>query len=541
MTNDLAERPAAADPGDAMPAPPPARRGRGALAGLLGAATALVVIEVVALFDATGTSLTEAVQNAFIDSFAASLKDVAIELFGTNDKVALQIGTAVVVLALGALLGAEAGRRAVLVTAGFAAFGVLGVVAALDDPLASATVATVAAVLGVLGGAGVAIGLGRWWRGELGAVPAPVPAPGEAGPRSTAPVPPRRHVLVGAAATAAVLLVTTAAARAARSTYRAAATAVSRVLPVPVRRVAVPTDQPIDVAGISPYVTPTADFFRIDTALRVPVVDADTWSLTITGMVDRELTLTYADLLDRDLVEVPITIQCVSNEVGGDLIGTARWTGVPLAELLAEAGVQAGADQIMGESVDGFTAGFPVAAGTDGRDSLLALGMGGRSLEPAHGFPARLIIPGLYGYVSATKWITEIRLTTFEAEQGYWVPRGWSADGPIKVQSRIDVPTSGTTLDAGSQAIGGVAWAPHTGVRAVQVRVDEGEWQDAELGRVASVDTWVQWRLAWDPAPGRHRISVRAVTADGQVQTAERARPAPDGATGHHTVDVEVA
>ena len=514
------------------------RRGRNAVAGMLGAGAALVTIEIVTLLDAKGVSVTEAVQNRFIRDFAGSLKQTAIDLFGTNDKAALQVGTALVVLALGAVLGAAAGRRKPVLFAGFGGFAVLGILVALGDPLASGPVSVVAALLGASAGLATTFLLERWWNGDG---PLIVTNRTERASSSENPALSRRTVLTSGGAIAVVLLFGASAARAARSSLRTTSTTVRRVLPSPIRRVATPVDQPFDVPGLSPYITPTADFYRIDTALRVPAVDADSWSLKITGMVDHELTITYADLLERALVEVPITIQCVSNEVGGDLIGTARWTGVPLAELLKEAGVQDGATQIMGESADGFTAGFPVEAGTDGRDSLLAIGMNGHALEAAHGFPARLIIPGLYGYVSATKWITEIRLTTFEAEQGFWVPRGWSAKGPIKLQSRIDVPRSGDSVTAGSQAIGGVAWAPHTGVKAVEVQIDKGPWQKAELGKVASVDTWVQWRLKWDAKPGSHEINVRAIDLNGRVQTAALAAPAPDGATGHHTIDVEVA
>ncbi len=503
---------------------------------MLGAGAALVTIEIVTLFDAKGVSVTEAVQNRFIRDFAGSLKQTAIDLFGTNDKAALQIGTALVVLVLGAVLGVVAGRRKPVLLAGFGGFALLGIVVALGDPLASGPVSVVAALVGAGAGLVTTFLLERWWNGEgpLIVTDRTEGAPSAAGVS-------RRTVLASGGASAVALLFGAAAARAVRSSLRTTSTTVRRVLPSPARRVATPINQPFDVSGLSPYITPTADFYRIDTAVRVPAIDADSWSLKITGMVDNELTITYADLLGRALVEVPITIQCVSNEVGGDLIGTARWTGVPLAELLKEAGVQGGATQIMGESADGFTAGFPVEAGTDGRDSLLAIGMNGHALEPAHGFPARLIIPGLYGYVSATKWITEIRLTTFEAEQGFWVPRGWSADGPIKLQSRIDVPRSGDSVPGGPQAIGGVAWAPHTGVKAVEVQIDKGSWQKAGLAKVASVDTWVQWRLEWDAKPGRHEIKVRAIDLNGRVQTAALAAPAPDGATGHHTIDVEVA
>lgn len=533
---DVIERPEQDQPGAGALAP--ARtRARDALAGFLGAATALVVIEIVTLFDATGRSVTETVQNRFINEFAGSLKETAVSVFGTNDKAALQIGTAIVVVALGALLGLLAGTRRVVLAAGFGAFAVLGIVVGLDDPIASHAMAVVAAVLGAVAGVATALGLERWWRGHGPLVVTSQTVRRPAGQTALA----RRTVLTSGGAYAVLLLAGTAVARGARSSYREAATAVKKAIPRPVRSVATPGTQPFDVAGISPYVTPTADFYRIDTAVPAPIVDADGWSLKISGLVDREVTFTYDQLLARALVEVPITIQCVSNDVGGDLIGTARWTGVPLKELLDEAGIQAGADQIMGESIDGFTAGFPVEAGIDGRDSLLALGMNGHPLTTEHGFPARLIIPGLYGYVSATKWITQIRLTTFEAEQGYWVPLGWSAEGPIKLQSRIDVPRNQDSVPAGRQAIGGVAWAPHTGVKGVQVKVDDGRWGDAQLGSVASVDTWVQWRFEWDAAEGDHEIAVRAIDADGKVQTSELAMPAPDGATGHHTIRVTVS
>ena len=257
-------------------------------------------------------------------------------------------------------------------------------------------------------------------------------------------------------------------------------------------------------------------------------------------MVDHPLQLTYDQLLARDLVEVPVTLQCVSNEVGGDLVGTAMWTGVRLADVLAEAGVQKRADQVIGESVDGFTAGFPSALAVDGRDALIAVGMGGETLPPLHGFPARLVVPGLYGYVSATKWLSAIRLTTFAEEAGYWIPRGWSRLGPIKTQSRIDVPRAGGSVKPGKVAIAGVAWAPTRGISRVEVRVDDGPWQDATLGRVANNDTWVQWMLAWDGKPGDHRAEVRATDGTGDVQTAKLADPAPDGATGHHTIDFTV-
>lgn len=514
------------------PAPVSAIGWLGALAGALGAAAALAVIELVTLLDSTGDSVTEATGNAFIDAFAASLKDIAIELFGKNDKAALLIGTAIISMLIGAWLGMRAIERPVTVVVGFATFAVLGIVMAWRDALASKPVSVLAAVAGGAVGAGLTLWLARTWQRARTIE--------QEHPEREGLL--RRTVLIDGGIAAAVLLLGVGLARSARETARTTASKVARKLPRATPKVTVPADtidKGTDAPGISPYITPTDDFYRIDTVFRVPVVDETTWSLTITGMVDNELTLTYDDLLDRKLVEVPITMLCVSNEVGNDLVGTARWTGVPLAELLQEAGVQDGAEQLMGESVDGFTAGFPVDVALDGRDALLVVGMNGHTLPAEHGFPARLVVPGLYGYVSATKWIKEIRLTTWD-EQGFWIPRGWSRLGPIKTSSRIDVPHNSEELPPGPQAIAGVAWAPTIGIERVEVQVDDGPWQEATIGPSASVDTWVQWWLAWDAEPGDHQLRVRAIDGDGRTQTAEIAPPAPDGATGLHTIEVSV-
>ena len=258
----------------------------------------------------------------------------------------------------------------------------------------------------------------------------------------------------------------------------------------------------------------------------------------VTGYVDRPLTLTYAELLDRPMVEADITISCVSNEVGGDLIGTARWLGCRLDDLLDEAGIDPRADQVVGRSVDGFTAGFPTAL-LDGRPALVAVGMNGEPLPVDHGYPARLIVPGVYGYVSATKWLSEIQLTRFDEFQGYWIPRGWSVEGPIKTQSRIDTPTDGKRLEAGRPVpVAGVAWAMDRGISAVEVQVDDGPWQQADLADEYAATTWRQWKLAWTPTAGDHRIRVRATDGTGATQTEEVADVAPDGATGWHTIQV---
>jgi len=293
-----------------------------------------------------------------------------------------------------------------------------------------------------------------------------------------------------------------------------------------------------EIPGITPLFVPNDDFYRIDTALVVPTVSIDGWRLRVTGMVDRELELTYADLLARELIETDVTIACVSNEVGGRLVGNARWLGCRLDDLLAEAGIGPDADQIVGRSVDGFTAGFPTAA-LDGRDAIVAVAMNDEPLPQDHGYPARLIVPGLYGYVSATKWLASIELTRFDEFQGYWVPRGWAAEAPIKTQSRIDTPRGSAA--AGTVAVAGVAWAGTRGIDRVEVRIDEGSWQQATLGPELADSTWRQWHLAWDAHPGRHTIESRATDGGGDTQTARSSPPAPDGATGWHRRTVQVS
>jgi DMSO/TMAO reductase YedYZ molybdopterin-dependent catalytic subunit len=293
--------------------------------------------------------------------------------------------------------------------------------------------------------------------------------------------------------------------------------------------------------GLSPLITPNADFYRIDTALVLPDVNPTDWSLTIDGMVDRPVTITFDELLAMPMVEEVVTLACVSNPVGGSLVGTAVWQGVPLATLLAEAGVQPTAQQLVGRSVDGFTVGFPVEAATDGRVALVAVGMNGEPLPVRHGFPARLVVAGLYGYVSATKWLRQIELTTWDAFDPYWIPRGWAREAPVRTQSRIDVPTNGSTVRPGPVPIAGVAWAPDTGIERVEVRVDDGPWVPAQLSEPLSNDAWRQWVLTWDATPGLHTIRVRATDRTGFTQP-EGPRPvAPDGAEGWHTRRVTVA
>jgi DMSO/TMAO reductase YedYZ molybdopterin-dependent catalytic subunit len=324
----------------------------------------------------------------------------------------------------------------------------------------------------------------------------------------------------------------------------AAVTAIRQAIALPAPTTAAPAIDPatsLDVEGISALITPNEQFYRIDVALQVPQINPDDWQLKITGLVDNEVTIGYAELLALPLVEHVTTIACVSNEVGGGLIGNATWLGYPIRELLARAGIQSGADMVLSSGPDGFSAGTPIETLTDpNRQALLAVGMNGEPLPTEHGFPARMIVPGLFGYVSATKWVTEMKVTRFADAEGYWTPRGWDALGPVVTESRIDVPLSGQTVASGTVAIAGVAWAPHTGIAGVEVRVDDGAWQQATLAPGISDDTWVQWVLQWPASSGAHTIAVRATDKSGYTQTDRQAPPAPSGATGWDTIRVTV-
>jgi len=297
----------------------------------------------------------------------------------------------------------------------------------------------------------------------------------------------------------------------------------------------------LPVPGISPFITPNGQFYRVDTALLVPQVDPSNWKLRIHGMVSREITVTFDELLRRPLVEDYITLCCVSNPVDGPYIGNAKWLGASLAALLREARPKSGADQLLATSADGFTSGSPLSVVLDGRDSLVAVAMNGAPLPTEHGFPARLVTPGLYGYVSATKWVVDLEVTTFAAAQGYWVPRGWSQQGPIKTESRIDVPTNGKSLKAGTVQVAGVAWAQHKGIDAVEARVDRGPWHQATLATVPGIDTWRQWVWNWDATPGTHVIEARATDKTGYTQTSAVEDVAPNGATGYPSTQVTVS
>nr|MDP9328004.1 molybdopterin-dependent oxidoreductase [Actinomycetota bacterium] len=302
-----------------------------------------------------------------------------------------------------------------------------------------------------------------------------------------------------------------------------------------------PAGADLQIPGLTSFITPNDRFYRVDTALFVPSVNADTWKLRIHGMVDHAITLDYPQLLARPLIERDVTLTCVSNEVGGDYIGNARWIGAPLKDLLEEAGVRPGASQIVSRSADGFTVGTPTTIAMDGRDAMLAVAMNGEPLPLEHGFPVRMVVPGLYGYVSATKWLVDIELSTFEAFDAYWIERGWAKQAPIKTESRIDTPRNRADVPVGQVAVAGIAWAQHRGIEGVDVRVDDGPWMPAQLAVQDTVDTWRQWVLRWDAAAGDHLLSVRATDGTGAAQVESPVPPFPDGATGDHTITVHVS
>ena len=357
----------------------------------------------------------------------------------------------------------------------------------------------------------------------------------------------RRTFLRGTVIAATVAAAATAAGEGLLYAARRAAANRARIqLPAPAQPPPpVPAGADLGIKGLTSYVTDNADFYRIDTALHVPVIDPETWQLKVTGLVDRELTLSYADLLQRPLVAHMSTLTCKANPIGanpiaGNLVGNATWLGLPVREVLAEAAPLPEADMVLSVSVDGWSAGTPLSnLQQEDRQALLAVGMNGQPLPPEHGFPVRMIVPGLYGDVSATKWVTELKVTTFGQDQGYWTPLGWSVGGAIKLTSRIDAPRS-ATLEPGAVTVAGVAYAPHIGISKVELRIDDEDWRETRLAEVVGPDTWRQWSYSWSATPGRYRLTVRATDADGYVQTDEIHPPAPSGATGWHTVDVRI-
>lgn len=516
------------------PEPRPARRWPFAASGAVAAALLFGVAEIVSVLFSPASSPLVAVGAAFIDVTPAWLKDFAIDVFGTADKLVLLVSMGVVALLVAAALGLLARRRPVTATVLCGAIAVL-----LGAAVLSRAGTGVADLLPTVAGAAAGLvalnGLVRLARRR-----APDHASGEAaGPR---PETARRTFLIAAGLTTVVAAVSMAGGRALSAAGNAAvATRDALRLPGARRTAAALPDGVEAVApGMPPFVTPNGEFYRIDTALSVPRIDPSTWELRVHGLVEEEFTLSFTELLEKDLEETWLTLTCVSNPVGGDLAGNAKWLGYPIRELLARARPQGGADMVLSTSADGFSASTPLEVLTDDRAALLAVGMNGEPLPLEHGFPVRMVVPGLYGYVSATKWVVDLEVTRFADKSAYWTQRGWSERGPIKLASRIDVPRGFETLPAGGAVLGGTAWSQTIGIDRVQVQVDDGEWQDATLAAEATVDTWRQWSFDWDGEPGDHTARVRAVNRDGEVQTSERADTVPDGASGWHQVRFRV-
>jgi DMSO/TMAO reductase YedYZ molybdopterin-dependent catalytic subunit len=561
-------------------------RAWGAACGILAAAVAMGIGQLIAGLSVPQASPVVAVGQAAIDLTPTPVKTWATSSFGTADKDVLLTGVVVVLAVLAGITGALAVRRLAYGMWGLAVLAAVGVAAAVTRPGASPGWA-----LPVLIGAAVgAFALTRLVRlaravGATPQTPAPLPRivfggdadsqPGESweaepqpGPQRGEPQPgelqppdlpgvdvpsprtptaplrqaARRSFLIASGVAIATAAVSEYGGRE-LSTRRNVGVARSAIrFPRPAKPAPpLPAGVNLPVPGISPFVTPNSQFYRVDTALLLPQVDPSGWQLRIHGMVDREVVLTFDDLLRRPLIEDYITLCCVSNPVSGPYIGNAKWLGASLASLLRQAGIRAGASQLLCTSADGFTSGTPASVVMDGRDALVAVAMNGTALPVEHGFPARLVVPGLYGYVSACKWVTDIEVTTFENASAYWVQRGWAQQGPIKTESRIDVPGYGSTVKAGRTAVAGVAWAQHKGIEAVEVRVDGGQWNEATLATVPGLDTWRQWVWNWDATPGKHMIEARATDKTGYTQTSLQEPEAPNGASGYpmNTVSVK--
>ncbi|MDT7728183.1 MAG: hypothetical protein QOI21_4759 [Actinomycetota bacterium] len=495
-----------------------------ALIGVLALAAALASGHLIAAFIGLNGSPFVAVANTVIDKSPQPIVEWAKGLFGTADKLILKVGMAVVMVLVAMLAGLISRRKPLPGQIIFGIFGVIGVLAVYSRPDLG-QVAVLAPVVSLLAGVLVF--------GWLHRILLPQPFAG------TAPAegPNRRKFLVTSAGVAVGAGVAGLGGQIIGSSKDAEGSRQAVGLLIPAKTAPViPADADFAKLGTPTFITPSRDFYRIDTALAVPQVRTEDWSLRIHGMVDKELTFNYSDIRNRPLIERTITMTCVSNPVGGQYISNATWIGIDLAELLAEAGVKPGAEQLFSTSVDGWTSGSPVPVVTEpNRGAMLAIGMNGEPLPIEHGFPARLVVPGLYGYVSATKWVTDIEITTWQAREGYWLSRGWGEMGPIKTESRIDTPQGFEDVPAGRVTVSGIAWAQHTGIEKVEVRLDQGTWKTAELSAEVDINAWRMWWTDLDVPKGEHQVSVRATDKSGYTQTDQRVDTVPDGATGWHT------
>ncbi|GAA3025971.1 molybdopterin-dependent oxidoreductase [Gordonia defluvii] len=502
-----------------------------ALSGVLAAAVALGIGELAAaLLGMSESSPFFAVGATTVDRSPAWAREFAISTFGTNDKPALFIGMSLLIVALAAVAGTLEGTHRPAGSALFLAFGVVGGYAALTRPGATAV-----SVLPTAIGVAVGIVLLRVLTARARSLEEPTV--------HASAMTRRRFLALAASAAAAAAAAGAIGRQLAQKASGAVANRMSFRLPSVLatnrsRPIAAGTD--IAVPGSTPFVTENDGFYRIDTALQVPLLTTEDWSLRIHGMVDRDRTLRWSDLMRRTAIERTVTLTCVSNEVGGTLAGNATWVGYSIKDLLDEVGVHPDADMLLSRSVDGFTVGTPLAALRDGRDAILAVAMNGEPLPFVHGYPVRQVVPGLYGFVSATKWVVDWEVTRFDRAQAYWTQRGWAEQAPIKTASRIDVPASFARVAEGDVLVAGTAWAQQRGIARVEVRVDDGPWRDATLAVEYSIDTWRQWTYRWTATAGNHTLQVRATDQDGEVQDERRAEPIPAGASGWHTRTVAV-
>ncbi len=562
----------------------PVRALAGAVSGVLAAAVAMGAAQFAAGLGVPQSSPVLAVGQAAIDLTPPPVKDFAISTFGAHDKTVLLGGILVILAGYAAVVGMLAVRRLAFGMWGLAIFASIGLAAALTRPTATAGY-VVPTLVGAAAGAVALTFLARAasrlgspldvlfpfdLHPELTDPAQPADSARPAGPeRSPDPYvaepifragpaysftslahpddqapsrwPARRRFLISSGAAAAVAEFGTLAGRNLIDEHNISAARAAIRFPRPaVPAPPLPAGSNLKIPGLSSFITPDDSFYRVDTALLTPQVDPATWQLRIHGMVQREVTFTFADLLRLPLVEAYVTLTCVSNPVGGPYVGNAKWLGASLADLIRQARPLAGADQLLCTSIDGYTSGTPLQVVLDGRDALLAVAMNGTALPVVHGFPARMVVPGLYGYVSATKWVTDIEVTTFASAAGYWVQRGWSQQAPIKTESRIDVPAGGASLAPGLTPVAGVAWAQHKGIAAVEVRLNGGPWREARLAAVPDIDTWRQWVWDWPAAPGNYLIEARATDQTGYTQTATQAQPPPNGASGYPSAQVTV-
>ena len=529
-------------------------RYQAALSGMVGAALALASGELVASLTNKTTSLVLAVGEFIVDVTPGDIVRTSIETLGNSQKIVLLSGITVISILFGGFLGLLSRKYSDLSYLLFILFGVFGGWTLNRDPLTSTTAALSLSATATLIGLSAFVFLNNIldqpintsledpknryadrrqflsWATGISVAAGAMTGTGRFLLKDDTIQNIRENIVLPDIEEKTGLL---------KSDTTTPASPTPATTTLPDEKDFFTFSEMNEIEGISPYITSNKDFYRIDTALRVPTIEPADWSLTLNGLVENPYELSYDEILEMDLVKKDVTLTCVSNEIGGPLVGNAVWSGVPLSEIISKSKPLPEAQQVMCHSVDGFTAGFPIENIFDGRTALLAVGMNGRPLPVIHGFPARLVVAGLYGYVSAVKWIKRIEICTWDGNDGYWIPRGWSKKAPIKISSRIDVPRE-RRINSGINAVAGVAWAPLSGVKTVEVSFDSGPWQECNLGVSLSGESWSQWAYKWDAKPGKYEIKVRAIDNNGVIQSSNLASPAPNGAEGYDQISVRV-